>query len=81
MVQYFYVVSFCCLGCVGELNFASDVGDIAVEDVILEQLLKIFSQLLEMKVGLVGCQKVIHPLAKDYLREKVSFTEKKPQKA
>lgn len=49
-------------------------GDVfSVEDVVLEQLMKIFEQTIEMGVGMVGCQKVIHPLVKDYLREKVQL--------
>ena len=43
-----------------------------VETAILGQLLSLAECLVAMGVGFVACQKCMHPLLKDYLRENVS---------
>lgn len=42
------------------------------EDVIIDKLMGMASYLVDLGVGLIGCQKCVHPQIKDYLREKVS---------
>ena len=44
----------------------------AFEDVIIDKLMGVAFHLVDLGVGLVGCQKCVHPQIKDYLREKVS---------
>ena len=54
-----------------EEPLASD-GVQEIEAHALRQLMKLGSCLVEEGVGFVGCQKVVHPLLKDYWRERVS---------
>lgn len=49
----------------------SIMGGRTVEDVIVQQLMAVAESLVQDGVGLVGCQKCIHPLVKEYLREQV----------
>lgn len=42
-----------------------------VELAVLRQLIAVADRLVQMEVGFVACQKCMHPLLKDYLREKV----------
>ena len=46
-------------------------GKQELEAVVLGQLMRVASHLVTMGVQFVGCQKVMHPLLKDFLREKV----------
>ena len=43
-----------------------------VESAVLAHLMRLADHLVELGVGFVGCQKVVHPLLKDYWQEKVS---------
>ena len=42
------------------------------DDVIVDKLMGVGSHLVNLGVGLVGCQKCVHPQVKEYLREQVS---------
>ena len=42
-----------------------------MEEVIVQQLMAVAENLVQEGVGFVGCQKCIHPLIKEYLREQV----------
>ena len=46
-------------------------GGREMERVAVRRLMRVASHLVEMGVRFVSCQKVIHPLLKDYWREKV----------
>lgn len=50
----------------------SGVAPTAFDDVIVDKLMGVASHLAELGVGLVGCQKCVHPQIKDYLKDKVS---------
>ena len=54
-----------------EEPLASD-GVQEIEAHALRQLMRLGSCLVEEGVGFVGCQKVVHPLLKDYWRERAS---------
>ena len=41
------------------------------DDVIVDKLMGVASHLVDLEVGLVGCQKCVHPKVKEYLRDKV----------
>ncbi len=43
----------------------------SVEDVVWEELVELADTLVKRGVGLLGCQKVVHPLLKERLREQV----------
>ena len=55
------------------LEAESDSGlhNSAFEDMVITRLMGVASRVVELGAGLVGCQKCVHPLLKDYLREKV----------
>ena len=56
----------------GDLTAATDLqGRRGIEEVVLRRLMRLADSLVEMGVKFVGCQKTIHPLVKDYFREKV----------
>ena len=42
-----------------------------VEGLVLDGLLSLAAGLVSSGVGMVGCQKCVHPLVKEYLREEV----------
>ena len=44
----------------------------AFDDIVVDKLMGVASHLVELGVGLVGCQKCVHPRVKDYLRQNVS---------
>ena len=54
-----------------EAEPSSGLPSSAFEDVIVDKLMGVASHLVDLGVGLVGCQKCVHPKIKDYLREKV----------
>ena len=54
-----------------EVESGSGLPSTAFEDVIVDKLMGMATHLVGMGVGLVGCQKCVHPQVKDYLREKV----------
>ena len=57
---------------------ASDGGGgkaLEVESAVLKQLMGLAVNLVNEGVGFVGCQKVMHPLFKDYCREKVGVCQ------
>ena len=51
----------------------SNEGQREVESSVLRELMRLGAGLVEAGVGFVGCQKVVHPLLKDYWRENVSW--------
>ncbi len=48
------------------------VAGVSADEVHLEQLLSMGRGLVEEGVGLVACQKCVHPVLRDYLRSEVS---------
>lgn len=46
-------------------------GREAIESLMLRRLMSLASCLVDMGVKFVGCQKIIHPLVKDYWRDMV----------
>lgn len=54
---------------------AESETDILLEDVVVSRLMRLAASLVGKGVGLVGCQKCIHPQVSDYLRENVSIKE------
>ena len=47
-------------------------GRTAVEEAVLQQMLELAANLVTLGVGFVGCQKCIHPLIKDFFKQKVT---------
>lgn len=50
------------------------VSGVSVDDVVLEGLMAMGRVLVERGVGLLACQKCIHPNLRDYLNEKVRLS-------
>lgn len=50
------------------------VSGVNVDDVVLEGLMAMGRVLVERGVGLLACQKCIHPNLRDYLNEKVRLS-------
>ena len=55
-----------------EAESESGLSCSAFDDVVLSKLVGVASRVVELGAGLVGCQKCVHPLLKDYFNEKVS---------
>lgn len=49
----------------------SGLCHITLDDVVVAKLMGVASDLVQLGVGFVGCQKCVHPQLKDYLKEKV----------
>ena len=58
-----------------EAESNSGLHHMTLDDVVVEKLMSVASNLVQLGVGLVGCQKCVHPQLKDYLRAKVSGRE------
>ena len=58
-----------------EVESNSGLHHMTLDDVVVAKLMGVASDLVQLGVGLVGCQKCVHPQLKDYLRSKVSGTE------
>lgn len=55
-----------------EAESNSGLHYIALDNVVVAKLMDVASVLVQLGVGLVCCQKCVHPQLKDYLRSKVS---------
>ncbi len=52
-------------------GLSSQPSSVSVEALVLEELLGLADTLAMRGVGMLGCQKVVHPLLKERLREQV----------
>ena len=50
---------------------SSQPSSVSVEGLVLEEMLGLADTLTVRGVGMLGCQKVVHPLLKERLREQV----------